>query len=354
MSFVQRYDAFGTFDPFFRQFEEAHGLSFAEFSGHFWSLFETLSEAFVERGVYHYCNTNIREVLMLYYRLISKILLYPEGNYGTKDLLLSEERARRTQLRNYLYKWLICGDQVVPPSNDGLVNIFERRGSAVQMLDLKILEYIYNWGKRHPGERLSFGRISKVFKRFGVGAKEVAWHITEMTSNQGLSELGFVWVDRRMTNTIRDNTAIYLLPAGEYFVEKLSVAREYAFWNALGADLSIDLLGRSFTMSETYEDGFKLDVVLSLVEKVLLPDFQAELERVDKEAELPPSWHGSKLGYYKSCFTIRGHFYPLRLIQSVQETLPYAEIRAEERTAYRDRFEKMWQAFVELEQLVEN
>ena len=282
IDFIKKQKSFSTLTDFFEQLERKHEFSFNDFNKRFWEIFHILSKTFIDQGVYRYCNYNIREILTLYFRMISKILLNPEDKYNISTLLIESKTISKTKLRTFFYKWLICSDCIIPKLEGGLINIYRHCVPNLRMLDLRILEFLYNWEIRNPGSGIHFDVMALKFRRFGVDQEVLKIHILELTKSQGLNELGFVWLDRLYNAPITDTTVIELMPAGQYFLEKISNSREYTFWNALTADLEKDIVGKRFSINGTYQDSFKLDVVYKFAEQILFPALKNEIEYFDK------------------------------------------------------------------------
>ena len=326
LKLVEDNGAFGALTEFFQDMEKKHQEDFAEFEKQFWGIFGQISTTFIDEGIYRYCNYSIRDILILYFKFITKLLLNPEERYNLSQLLPSNLEIRVTRLRNYFYKWLICPDAMTPTPDKGLLNIFRHCGPKLRMLDLRILEYLFNWETRHPGGNLKFGDMARVFKRFGVKREILRKRVLDLTKNQKVTERGFVWLDKKKGAAIPDSTIMQLMPAGSFFLQRLSSSREYTFWHALTADLPQDVVGRSFGLSETYKDRFKHIVVYTFTTEILLPAMEAEREYFDQKLRTPGDWVGSNLDFFDSCFSVSGNSYAERLVFSVIKTIKHADL----------------------------
>ncbi|MBI5291324.1 MAG: hypothetical protein HY872_05550 [Chloroflexi bacterium] len=351
IEFLQQHQAFGALDEFLAESQTEAGFDFNQYLERFWGIFRILAQTFADRDIYRYCNFNLREILIHYFRLISRILANPEEEYSASKLIAGEELVSRTKLRHYFYKWLVCGEGTIPPSEGGLLNIYRFPPLRFRALDLRILEFLYNWEVRHADDRLRLGRVASEFKRFGVTAEVLREHLTRLAQHQGRRELGLVWLDRHGKTTIASDTVVELLPAGRYFVKSVSTSREYAFWNALMVDLDQDIVGRRFTLSETYKDEFKLDVVYRFAEGVLLPELAKEKEYIDSDLVTPRDWDGSNWAYFRRCFSMDGHLYYYRLLNSVMKTIPHSSIPLAQKSHYNGKYDKLRTRFEEFEYL---
>jgi len=341
LKFIQENEGFRTLTDFFEEMKKEHTVDFPEFQKRFWDVFTRISSTFVDEGIYHYCNYNIREILILYFKFITKLLLNPEQEYSIDKLLPQELKVRLTKLRNYFYKWLICPGTLIPKPETGLINIYRHCAPNLRMLDLRILEFVLNWERINAGENIAFGEMARTFSRFGIKEEVLREHISHLTKNQNLYELGSLWLDKKERTPINDATVIQLLPAGHFFLGTLSTSREYAFWNALTADLQKDVVGRSFTFSETYNDRFKLDLVHKFIQDILLPAMQTEKDYFDQNLQTPKEWEGSALEYFKRSFSIDGRSYAERLLISIMRTIPHAGLAPHQRREYEKKFAQL-------------
>lgn len=340
-TFIEHFKGFSTVTDFFKQLEREHKLDICDYKKRFWETFYLISKTFIDKGIYRYCNYNIREILTLYFRFVSTILLDPEEGYRIDELLLYEKSLRITRLRNYFYKWLICAGSLIPKTKEGLLNIYRHCVPNLRMLDLRILEFIYNWEKRNPESNLYFSMMASEFKRFGVKEEILKKHILDLTKIQGFYELNFIWLDQDENAPITKDTIIELMPTGKYFLEVISISREYAFWNALRTNLRIDIVGRRFTLPETYIDEFKLEVVYKFARQILFPAFKEEIEYFDSNLQTPRYWDGSNLEYFKNIFSINSHFYLYRLLVSVIHSIPFAKISSDKKKIYRHKYNQL-------------
>jgi hypothetical protein len=352
VGFLQDYEGFGTLAEFFEQARKETHLKFSEYIERFWGVFGILSQTFIDEDVYRYCNYNIREIMTHYFQLISKVLLNPEEEYSISKLIKDDESVRTTKLRNYFYKWLVCGENLTPITEGGLLNIFRFPPLKLPALDLRLIEFLYNWESKHPNDRLPFRLIAEEFRRFGVSPEIVKDHLSKLTANQGRHELGFVWLDKKSDGTFIPETNVELMPAGKYFLKSVSVSREYVFWNSLMADLNKDIVPvPRIMLSDTYKDEVKLGIVFRFIEQVLLPTLRKEMEYFDRNLQTPKDWDGSNWQYLRKVFSVDGYLYPYRLIKSVMSTISYSSISPDLKSEFGQRYTKLLAQVEEFEYL---
>ena len=128
------------------------------------------------------------------------------------------------------------------------------------------------------------------------------------------------------------------MPSGEFFIKEMSISREYAFWCALLADLEKDVVGKKFSLENTYEPDFKLDVVMRLFQDVLIPSLRMEIEHIENYLVVPKHYDYSHLHYFLTYFTFNRSSYIRRLLSSVHLTVEYSGLVYEERVPYHREF----------------
>jgi hypothetical protein len=200
------------------------------------------------------------------------------------------------------------------------------------------LLYLYNHISTQPQQKLKFADAAEDFRRMGVNSDLLAKRLLDLGRGKGVHEVGLIWLDGEQVEDINDETILELEPAGIYLVDSLAVTREYAFWNAITADLSVDVVGKRFDLNTTYDDKFKLEVVSSFIDKVLIPGLKSDLEQFVDRLEPPSSWAGSKVEYFKRKFTKEGRYYVDHLIISVKGTIDYSNLNEDDKGRFRKRY----------------
>ncbi|MBI5877766.1 MAG: ATP-binding protein [Chloroflexi bacterium] len=326
--FLESHNQLESVSDFADRFERNYNVSPRDFKERFWGVFQALSKTFVENDIYDYCNHNIREVLTHHFRLISRMLHATNDYFNVERLLQNDETSNLTDLRTYLFRWLICGDPLRKPKfGGGLTNIFDKGTPNLGMLDLRILEVLFNKDRIFQENSVAIGDLESEFLRLGVRGAVLREHISALTKNEGNKELGFVWLDFALKELLKSDTHIELMPAGKYFVRSLSNSREYAFWSAISADLKDNVVSLPrFTSFDTRSDIFKLEVVHRFIERTLIPGLEHEFEFVQKYLQTPKDWEASNWQYFLKLFSIEGHLYPYRLAASVQATITHSNL----------------------------
>ena len=107
------------------------------------------------------------------------------------------------------------------------------------------------------------------------------------------------------------------------------------------SDLPESVWASPFSLAETASDRFKLKVVYSLAERVLLPSLEREVEHFETNLDPPKDWRDSNLAYAKRVFAISGRFYLDRLLNSVLNSIPFSRLRKTQRESEAERFLKL-------------
>jgi len=118
-----------------------------------------------------------------------------------------------------------------------------------------------------------------------------------------------------------------VLPAGLYFVNRLIVTCEYAFWAAVNTPIiSDEIRTRIFSGKKSYkaivaDDEFKLQVVTRFLEHYLLPKVEArKLRALDSMSD------GATWDNYLELTCLHGVPYPIRLVKSLRNWLRYTSL----------------------------
>lgn len=306
---------------------EEYGYSEETFNQKFWHVFESITSEFVEEGIYKFSNFNLRYMFVRYVGFTTALMLNPEEEYRY-DKLMEPGRADKTKLRTFLIKWLISGKNLIPDTENGILNIFRFPLNELSMLELKVLLYINNFEKRNKDKKLLFQTIKNDFEWLKISHITLELIINHLSNLNGPKERGLIWVDDQSEDAISDHSIIETNPAAIYFLESLSVTREYAFWEGITSDLPEDIVERKFNLSDTYDDKFKLEVVANLITKVLLPAYENDIKMV---CDLPrhDHWQGTTFDYFKEKFLRDGRCYVDHLCTSVRATIDYSSFSNE-------------------------
>jgi hypothetical protein len=341
LEFVHVNDEFNSLGDLFGHLQDEFEFDFEEFKRRVRNVLRELTKTFIEEDAYTYCNQNLREIQVFLFRLITNLLLNPAEEYSIAKLLPQQGTSRITRLRTYFYKWLICGDAPIPRAGVRPFGIYDDFETSLSMLNLRILEFVYNWERQNPEHRLDFGEMSRVFRRFGVTQGLLKERLERLTKFQDFFELRVIWLDRYEHTPIKETTKVEMMPMGNYLIKTLTTSREYAFWNALTADLAEDIVGSGFTFADTITDEFKFKVVYNLIQRILLPALKKEISHFDQNLITPRNWRRSNLDYFKRYFSIGGRFYPDRLLNSVMNSIPFSELPKDAQKKEQKRFMKL-------------
>jgi len=341
----------------FSELRKDSNYTFEQYVKEFWEVYDVISTTFLDQKIYEYCNYNLRQILGLYFKFITGIMFKSEKRYSIENLIALGKFPRKTELRNYFYKWLVCNGGLLPTIEDSFLNVLRPCSySHLQMLELKVLEFIYNWSKRNPRLNLTYKLMRTRLERFGIQGNTLRKVIDRLSKNRGVSNMGFIWVDCVDIEKLNNRDTIQITPSGSYFLDNLSTSRDYIFWVSLAVDLKINLIKEGCNYSKTYNDEFRMDVVYNLIEKCLIPDYQKELMYVRDKIKLPNDWTSSKVKYYKYVFAINDQSYICRLLDSILRSIKFVNIEAEnteeikkKKDEYTDKYLALYNKVIELE-----
>jgi hypothetical protein len=354
VTFIRRHEAFTELGEYFKSLLKKFNLntSISDSINNFWRVFRQIIKSFVKNDVYSFCNYNIRATLVFYFDFINSMLLNPEPDYSAKELLSPRYgKVDITKLRNYLYKWLICEDEIVPDKKiNKNINIFTIIDGEMPMLTLKVLAYLSN--NRDTSEGVVFKQMLEDFWRIGINRGRLLNAVQSLAQNQEFNEKCFIWIDKAPNGFLSESSRIFLMPAGQYFIEHLSVSREYVFWMALTTDLSptgkisnvYEL--EHFNYSDTTNDKFKLDIAYKFLERVVIPKLSSEISYYNKKLYLPDDWKKSNLRYFLNEFGISGQLYQHRLVNSILNSILFADLDPNDAKSFTDKYTKLLSTIV--------
>ena len=316
-----------------------------EYEIKFWDIFDNISDTFVDEDVYRLCNNSIREMLRTYFVLINSLLLSAENEYNLRKIFDDASPVRITKLRNYFYKFLLTKGEFLPAPKCSFPPIYTPVKTNLTMLDYDILQYIYNFEKRYSDKRLRLEQLDSDFKRFGITYDALVDRIEYLSRPHGVQDMGLLAIDGNSSFIDNLMVPVELLPSGKYFLEKLSVSREFVFWNALCIDLHPEIVDEHFDYSMTHQDSFKYDIILKFIDEHLIEKTVAELEVFSGMPIVPRHWNGSHIDYFRSLFGHGGKFYITRVLESVRATISHTEMNYASQNLYRNKFYKLYGKF---------
>lgn len=305
----------------------------------FWDLFKSITSFAESEYLFNYSNHNIRELMLIYFRFINYLIF---TNNPETNLYYASTNAHRslTILRTSFYRWLVCNGQALPSPQNGLPNIFELEFPGIRQLSYKTLSCIYNMSKDYKTP-IKIADIANMFAKIGISREVVFLAIKNLTRNQFRNPNIFIWLDSEEIELINDATNLNILPAGQYFLETLSISREYTFWNALITDTEINLTGedkKGFDYSNTYDEKFKLTVVMNFILKVLLPELVTETRAIAQKIDTPSQLLMSRIDYYLRIFSIQDSFYETRLVRSILNTISHSNLNHEQERKFNEQY----------------
>jgi hypothetical protein len=332
---VQRYTQKAELDGFLAPLQEPGIGSFTDFERRFWGFFRLLTHSFVDDGIGEFCNWDLRQVMLAYFHFITHVLVGKDAPYTLETLLKRETKLQVTLLRTCFFRWLVLGDEDGRPERLKVPNIFV--GDTLGLHPAyALLSYLSNHSSTGGRERVPLAAALDDLARVGVDHESAMRVVEELARGSRSSPLGFILRDRHRSIETGEVETLELLPKGRFFVQRVCVTREYAFWAAMLAEGSSCMVTGSFSMRETYDDEFKLRAVLRYAEEVLLP---AVAERVPNIRQMPlPSSSRAASGhaFYLGTYELAGRLYLWRLIESLTATVEYMDTSASERQRFRE------------------
>jgi len=310
----------------------------------FWNIFKIITDTFVDQGVHQRCNYNLRGILLEYFKFIYNIMLNAERPYRFSILTKLEIGDRRTKIRDYYFKWITCGGKVIPIDKYQILNIYDdlfKSDRKLKMLYVKILELLYNW-KKIFAEDPTFKKISDIFSVFQITKEELENSILKLSKDQeGNEEFGFLLIEKSRNTSIQENDLIEIMPAGRYFLEVLSVSREYCFWTSINTDFTESIIDRKVEFDETYKDMFKFTIVKKFIRKILFPAFRKEISDLDTILTDRECRSSNNIENIRRFFAIQNKFYIQSLIYSNIGSLTYSSLDIDQQDYLREEFVKL-------------
>lgn len=330
-------------EGFFRLYKKNEsGSEYVTFVKEFFAALNSITAGVVSEDIFDKCNHNIRELLSFYLKFITKTILCPEPTYSIENFLGPIKDNTITILRTYFYKYITCRGKIKPES-DAILNIFNRGQSIIKMLDLKILTSIYNWKRVFGFRTPKFKKIFRMFQCFGVKRDDLMTRLGQLSRDGDDPDLGFLYLDTPNgsdPNELNDETLIELMPAGEFFLKRLSLSREYIFWQSLRTPLEKKVLPKTYSINETVDDNLKLYTIWSFSKQFLSKWLQEEIEL------LIPQVSGtcgldSPAKLYREMFFLEGKSYLENLIETILGTIKYTNLNSTAREQFHRKFENL-------------
>ncbi len=307
------------------------GQDIKSYRENFYRIYTKINMEFFPSEITALANENIREIQRCYISFINNILVGPESSY-LQELLFYISRSpfsitpKWHNLRNHLRRWILIpesdnirnGEMIYP-------NIHENSGTVLNHFPLRILEFIANYSKKYS-QRVSYEEIYKFFIDFEVDIRTLNNALSKLSQINGTRERALIWIDGivyydDMTiEKVSDNAYIDILPAGNFFLSKLSVSKEYTFWSILTIPLDIPLLDHIFTLKDTYREDFQYKLVLHYFKNYYPDIFSVEMDRIFKL---------NLQSKYQEYLLLDNDLFPVRAIESIRYSLEKAYVRPE-------------------------
>jgi hypothetical protein len=210
----------------------------------------------------------------------------------------------------------------------------------------KLLAYLYNLKGEEPRIGIRLSKLLKSFTDLGFNDDEIKHLVIKLSQDQNYNDSTPIWLESRVGALVDDNARVSLMPSGRYFLEKLSVSREYAFWNILLTEFSEEEFSDLFrheplSYEQTLNDSFKLEIIYRFVQKKLLDNTSSEIAAILQNLRVPENWRGTNLEYYKSMFVVRDELYITTLLTSVQNSIPHANLPNESKLKYHEKYQDL-------------
>ena|GEM_PF-5116148 len=297
------------------------GMAFDDFKPQFWKLYHAIAQTFVDEGLYQMSNHNLRSMMLSSFSLLSNVLLRPNSHFSVDSLQRANSRLRLTVLRTYFYRWLLLDDSFYSASSLLFLNVLDADlETGRRLIPIYILSFLQAEKTRGGRPRIRFDELATLFEDLGIPKSCLLRYLRAMSSKHRCDDQGLIWISSS-TEDLADHDLVEILPSGRYFVEKLSISREYAFLCALFTEFSHGVCSRKFTMQQLYgDDELKLTTVLKVITDTLLKELPEEIARITalaiKRESSPHSWLWN--------ISVAGELYVQRLSSSVLKSIRHA------------------------------
>ncbi len=318
----------------------------AEYLQHFQRVFRSISDTFVDNDIYRFCNCNIRSLLILYSNFIHELLLRPEPGYRLEALLPEGKEPDITRLRSYLYKWLILKGISFPDIERESGSVLRLGYGADFDVAYKILAYLYNLKGEANQVGILLPHLINDLSNFGMARDEIKGMVTRLAKDQNYSDSTTIWLDAHSVLAPDETARVFLMPSGRYYLERLVVSREFAFWNILLTELSEEDLNRLFRRKQlnyahTLDDEYKLELIHRFARDVLIPKAAKEIETYRQGLQIPADWRDSNLAYFRSLLAVKGSLYVTRLLISTRASIEFAHISEQDKAKYDQKYNNL-------------
>lgn len=319
-----------------KHLESKFELSYDEFNKYFWHFFEEIVSN--EKSIIilnKWCNGSIRSLAVLIFNIVVNIITNKDPMISLESMLLKNKKIKVRRYRSYLYKYFMCGEELLyMDSNKLLNNFFEPDTSRSQFgklyyLDIKLLTFLHNY----PQDYITYGDLCRFFKEYGVKKEDVFSTIDQNRISKNSETFGFVYVDRiesKINIDMDDDTKLSLLPAGKFMIEKLISSCEYIFWCALDTKTEFQLFKGRIEYEQTHEDKFKLEVCTTYLRYVLLPQYRSEMKSliIGRKKRI----HERSYQKYINNFCLDKKTYLERACNSLREFIKDSKLKADQLT----------------------
>ncbi|MBU2595015.1 MAG: hypothetical protein KKG02_10810 [Candidatus Edwardsbacteria bacterium] len=307
----------------------------------FWDIFNVISKTFITEGIYNLSNYSIRYILLSYCNFIYYALQNTTIEKNILSLIKNKsDHSKLTTLRNHFYKWIICGDSFRPLQKN-TINIFDEQHGHILGPSLTILETLYNLQEKETMPDISLAYLYDNLSYIGMSEDDFNKYIKKINDLKPTYKGELIFIDNSNNDLLHGSNTIELMPSGIYFIDKLSVSREYVFWSILTADIEVPLIDNMPKYNETYRDEFKYSIIYNYLDKYYLNRFIAYINHI-KNAIRFPIFKGEAdiLKHYKYKFA-KDKFYLERLIESLLETISHAYMPNQQKTEFTNKFNEI-------------
>jgi hypothetical protein len=212
-----------------------------------------------------------------------------------------------------------------------------------------VLEYLWYQQEVEQQKIVKFEKLLSFFQELRIGEcpeeceRTVVDVLIRLGSIYGRYASGYVMLHPNYDGT--KLVAVELLPAGLYFLMKLSGSREYLFWIIMNLDVrEPDELTKvsKITENDTYAPKFKLGVVLNWLESHWAEMYEKEKAYVKEHYHPMAPFKPGRFGAWENYLAVFGgrgdrEWYPLWVIGEIEKTLEHSDVTHAEEASYRER-----------------
>jgi hypothetical protein len=325
--------------------------SYPAFVNQFWRFLGCFHDTFLPDAIYEMANHDIRQMLILYYSFVSRVLLSPDADSGLSVVMAPPLSQRVTQLRTFFLRWVLLGSDGEVPAQLALPNIldsYEEKGRNLAVY--YILAYMLNYSRATGHTRIKLSALQDGVARLGITPEKLGLCIEQLGQPNRMSKHGLIWRDEQLPDTPVEEAWIAILPAGSYFVREVATSLEAAFWTAAFADIRMPLVASNFSIASTYRDRFKIDAAMRLMNGLLLPGTANEIAWVARELQPERGYGARRCDYFVDHFCVDRKLFARRLWHSLEEMVSKSDLTRDERAAYRKALRELDETLLSIEQ----